>query len=114
MAVGCRRCAALFTAVGGAVYTTAMVNTARFSAVGVGVMVHILCCCWCRLLRYGECKWCPFFGPSCNRCGALFIAFGATFYATARVNSACFSSVGVDVMLPILLLLVPLITLRRG
>ena len=37
-----RRYAAHFTAVGAAFYTTAMVNAARFSAVGVGVMLPIL------------------------------------------------------------------------
>ena len=38
----CRRHATHFTAVGAAFYTTARVNAARFSAVGVGVMLPIL------------------------------------------------------------------------
>ena len=38
----CRRYAAHFTAVDAAFYTTARVNAARFSAVGVGVRLHIL------------------------------------------------------------------------
>ena len=38
----CRRYAAHFTAVGTALDTTARVNAARFSAVGVGVMLAIL------------------------------------------------------------------------
>ena len=81
----CKRCAAHFTAVGAAVYTTARVNVTRFSAVGVGVML------------------------------ANFTADGAAVYTTARVIAArCFSAVGVGVMPPIILLLVPPFTLRRG
>ena len=38
----CRRYAAHFTPVGAAFYTTARGNSARFSAVGVGVMLPIL------------------------------------------------------------------------
>ena len=38
----CRRYAAHFTAVGAAFYTTAMINAARFSAVGVGGVLPIL------------------------------------------------------------------------
>ena len=38
----CRRYVAHFTAVGAAFYTTVRVNIARFSAVGVGVMLPIL------------------------------------------------------------------------
>ena len=41
-AVGFRRYAAYFTAVGAAFYTTVRVNVTRFSAVGIGVMLHIL------------------------------------------------------------------------
>ena len=74
-----------FTAVDAAFYTTARVNAAHLSAVGVGVML-----------------------PN-------FTAVGAAFYTTARVISArCFSAVGVGVMLPIILLSVPPFTLRRG
>ena len=37
----CRRCPSYFTAVGAAFDTTARANAARFSAVGVGVMLPI-------------------------------------------------------------------------
>ena len=86
----CRRYAALFAAVRGTFYTTARVNAARFKAGGVGGMLPNLLllvppftqrrvlmlpvsrplvwascctfyCCRCRLLRYGEVKYCPFF-----------------------------------------------------
>ena len=50
----------------------------------------------------------------CRRHAAYFIAVGATFYTTARVNAARFSAVGVGFMSIILLLLVPPFTLRRG
>ena len=80
----CRRYAAHFNAIGAAFYATAYINAARFSAVG------------------------------CRRYAAHFTAVDAAFYATARVNAARFSAVGVGVMLPILLLLVPHFTLRRG
>ena len=43
-----------------------------------------------------------------------FTAVDAALKTPARVNAACFSAVGVSVMLPILLLLVPPFTLRRG
>ena len=59
-------------------------NAARFSAVGVGVMLPI------------------------------FTAVDAAFPTTARVNAARFSAVSVGVMLPILLLLVPPFTLGLG
>ena len=52
------------------------------------------------------------FGRCCRRDAAYFIANGAAFYITARVNFARFSAVGVGAMLPILLLLVPPFTLR--
>ena len=80
----CRRYADDLVAVGAAFYTTARVNAARFSAVG------------------------------CRRYAADFIAVGAAIYTTARVNTARLSAVGVGVTLPILLLLVPPFTLRRG
>ena len=80
----CRRYAAHFNAIGAAFYATARVNAARFSAVG------------------------------CRRYAADFIAVGDAFYTTARVSPARFSAVGVGVTVPILLLLVPPFTLRRG
>ena len=81
----CRRYAAHFTAVVAAVYTTARVNAARFSAVGVGVML-----------------------PSLT-------AVGAAVYTTARVIAArCLSAVGLGVTPPIIMLLAPPFTLRRG
>ena len=43
-----------------------------------------------------------------------FTAVGAAFDTTARVNAARFLAVGVGVMLPILLLLMPPLTLRLG
>ena len=54
--------------------------------------------------------WCDW----CTRYAAHFTAVGAAFDATARVNAARFSAVGVGVMLPILLLLVPVLKLRLG
>ena len=81
---------------------------------------------WCRryaadftavgaaLLHYGEGQCCPNFTRWCRRYAAVFTAVSATFYTTARVNAARFSAVCVGVMLPILLLLVPPFTLRRG
>ena len=79
-----RRYAAHFTAVSAAFNTTARVNAARFSPF------------WCR--HYVD----------------HFTAVGAAFYTTARVNAARFLPVGVGVVLPILLLLLPPFTLRRG
>ena len=73
-----------FTAVGAAVYTTARVNAARFLS-AVGVGVIL-----------------------------AFTAVDADFYTKAIVNAGCFSTVGVSVVLPILLLLVPPFTLRLG
>ena len=80
----CRRYAAHYTAVGAAFYTTARVNAARFFS-AVGVGVIL-----------------------------AFTAVDADFYTTAIVNAGCFSTVGLDVMLPILLLLVQPFTLRLG
>ena len=57
-------------------------------------------------------KCCPFFGWY-RRSVAQFTAVGAAFHTTVRVNAACFSAVGVGVMLPILLLLVPPFTTAR-
>ena len=62
-------------------------------------------------LRRGEMA---VFSRWCRRHAADFTAVGAAFYTTARVNAARFSAVRVGVMLPILLLLVPPFTLRRG
>ena len=56
----------------------------------------------------------PVFSRSCRRYAAHFTAVGAAFCTTAGVNAARFSAVGVGVMLPIILLLVPLSALRRG
>ena len=81
---GRRRHVAHFTAVGADFYNTATVNAAGFFS-----------------------RW-------CRHHPAHFTAVGAAFYTTARVNAGRFSAVGVGVMLPILLLLVPYFTLRRG
>ena len=79
----CRRYAAYFTAVGAAVYTTARVNAVRF------------------------------FGRGCQRYVAQFSAVSAAFDTTVRVIATRFASaVGVSVMLPMFLLLVPPFTLR--
>ena len=67
----CRRYVALFSAVGVAFHTTARVNAATFSAVGVGVMLPVL------------------------------LLLVLSLRTTARVNAAPFSAVGVGVMLPI-------------
>ena len=56
----------------------------------------------------------PVFIPLFRRWAAHFNAGGAVFYTTAKVNAARFSAVGVGVVLPILLLLLPPFTLRRG
>ena len=55
----------------------------------------------------------PVFSRWCRRYAAHFTAVGAAFYTTAKVNAARFSAVGVGIMLPILLLLVTPIKLRR-
>ena len=79
-----RRYAAHFTAVGAAFRTTARVNAAPVSAVGVGVMLSIL----------------PLLVPPFTlRLGQML---------------PLLITVGVGVMLPILLLLVPPCTLRLG
>ena len=59
----CRRYAAHYNAIGAAIYATARVNAARFSAVG------------------------------CRRYDAHFPGVDAAFYTTARVNAARFSAV---------------------
>ena len=109
----CRRYATEFTPVGAAFYTTSRVNVSSFSVVGVVIMLPFYCCL-CRLLHYGEGKYCPFFGRLFRGYAAHFSAVGATFYTTARVNAARFSPVGVGAMLPILVLSVPPFTQRRG
>ena len=72
------------TAVGAAFHTTARVNAAPFSAVGVGVMLPIL----------------------------LLLVLPFTLLRGYMLPP--FSAVGVGIMLPILLLLVPPFTLRLG
>ena len=80
----CRRYAAHYAAVGAACYNTGRVNAARFfSAVGVSVILP-------------------------------FTAVDAAFSTTANVNAARRSAVGVGVMPPHSLLLVPPFTLRLG
>ena len=54
-----------------------------------------------------------FFSRWSRRYAAHFTAVGAAFYTTARANAVRFSAVGVGVMLPILLLLVPPFTTVR-
>ena len=49
-----------------------------------------------------------------RRYAAHLTAVGAAFYTTGRVNDVRFSAVGVGVMSPIILLVVPPFTLRRG
>ena len=74
-------------------------------AVGVGVMLPILL-----LLvppfTLDEVKCCLNISRWCRRYAAHFTAVRAAFYTTAGLNAACFSAVGVGVMLPISLLLV--------
>ena len=55
-----------------------------------------------------------FFIRWCRRYAAHFTAVRSAIYTTASVNAARFSAVGVGVMLPILLLLVPPFTLTLG
>ena len=138
----CRRYASHFNAVGAAFYTTARVNAARFWSGSVGVILSNLLlleppftqrrgymlpvfrplvwmlscpfyCCWCRLSDNGEGKCCAFFSRWCCY-AASFTAVGASFHTTANSNAARVSAVGVGVVLPVLLLLVPPFTLRRG
>ena len=113
MAVGCRRYAAHFSAVGSALYTTSGVNAARFLAVGVGVMLPILLLLAPPFTRRRRLML-PVFGRWCRRHAAHFTTVGVALHTTARVNAARFSSVGVDAMLPISLLLVPRFALRVG
>ena len=56
----------------------------------------------------------PVFGHVCRRYAPHFTAVGAAFYTTVTVNGARFAVVGVGAMLPILLVLVPPFTQRRG
>ena len=49
-----------------------------------------------------------------RRYAVHFIHVGAAFYPTSKVNAARFAAVGVGVMPPFLLLLVPLFTKPRG
>ena len=49
-----------------------------------------------------------------RRYSAHLTPVGVAFRTTARVNAAYFSAVGIGVILPILLLLVPPLTLRLG
>ena len=54
-----------------------------------------------------------FFDRWCRRYASHLTAAGAAFYTTARVSAGRFLAVGVGVVLPILLLLVPPFTLRQ-
>ena len=65
-------------------------------------------------LHDGEVKCCPNFSRWCRRYAAHFTAVGATFYTTAKLNDAQILAVGVDFMLPNLLLLVAPFTPRLG
>ena len=56
----------------------------------------------------------PVFGQLCRRYAARFTAVGAAFPTTASVNAPRFSAVGVGVMLPTILLMVPPFTQRLG
>ena len=55
-----------------------------------------------------------FIGRWCRRYAACFSAVGAVFYTTTRLNAPQILAVGVGVMLPILLLLVPSFTPQLG
>ena len=94
-------------------YTTARVNVARILGVGVSVMLPFLLLL-VHLLHYGEGQCCPNLSRWCRRYAVDFTAVGATFYTTVRVNTAQILGIGVGVLLPILLLLVPPFTLRLG
>ena len=63
------------------------------------------------ILRLGSML--PEFSCRCRRYAAHFTAVRTAFYTTVRVNAARILAVGVGVMLPILLLLVPPFTQRR-
>ena len=103
-----------FTALVADIYYSARINADRFSTVGVGVML-LFYSCWCRRLHYGYGKRCPVvFSRWSRRYTAHFTAVDAAFSTTVIVNADDFSAVGVSVMLPILLLLMPPFTLRLG
>ena len=80
----------------------------------VSALCRPFCCCWFRLSHYGKGKCCPSYGRWCRRHAAHFTAVDAAFHTTAKVNAARFTAVGVGVMLPILLLLMPPFTLQLG
>ena len=65
-------------------------------------------------LHYGEDECCPFLGRCCRRYAAPFTAVGTAFHSTANVNAAHVSAVGVGVVLPVLLLLVPHLRYGEG
>ena len=102
-----------FTAVCSTFDTTARINAARLSAVGVGVMSPILLLLVQFLtLRLGYML--PVIRRWGRRYAAPFTAVGSAFNTEARVDAVRFSAVGEGVMLPFLLLLVPPLTLRLG
>ena len=91
------------------------VNAARFSPVGVGVMLPILLLLVPSFYTTATVNAACCFGRWCRSYAAQCSAVSAAFYTTVRVNAArCFAAVGVGVMLPILPLFVPPFTLRRG
>ena len=104
-----------FSAVNTAFDTTVRVNAARFaSAVGVSVMLPILLLLVFHFTLRSEQTLPVFVSRWCRRYTADFSAVGAAVYTAVRINAARFSFVGVRIMLPILLLLMPPFTLRRG
>ena len=84
-----------------------------FSAAGIGAMLPILLLLVPPFTQHRG-YMLRFFVHWCRGDAAHFTAVGAAFYTAARVNVARFWAVGVGAMLPILLLLVPPVTQRRG
>ena len=91
----------------------ARVSAARFSAVSVGAMLPTSLLLVSPFTQHRG-YMLRFFVHWCRGDAAHFTAVGAAFYTAARVNVARFWAVGVGAMLPILLLLVPPVTQRRG
>ena len=96
----CRRYTAHLNAVGAVFHTTASVNAARLSVVGLGVMLLFLSL-WDPFftLRIGYIL--PVLRRWCRHSASHVIGVGATFLTTVRVNTARSSAVGVGLMLPL-------------
>ena len=96
-------------------FTLVRVNAALcFSAVGVGVMLPIFTAVGAAVYTTARAIAARCFSAVGVGVVLLFTAVDAALYTTVSVNAARLSAVGVGVMRPILLLLVPFFTLRLG